>query len=123
MDREEIIARQHIRKRNPKVKRTLMGEYLRNWYVLVLTILMCVPGYVCEVILYNSMMAKGLSAFGAAFLAILLGGLITTLPFLILNIVLCVKKKMYYSIVFQVCLMEILGLVFFLYNQIQLTGV
>lgn len=123
MDREDIISRQQGRRVKPQVKRTLMKEYLHFWYILVITVLMCFPGYASEVLLYNLMIVKGLSAFGAALIAIFLGGLISTLPFLILNIVLCVKKKKYYAIVFQIALMEILGLVFFLYNQIQLTGV
>ena len=122
MDREDIIARQQGRKPQVK-KRSLMGEYLHYWYILVLTVLMCYPGYACEVLLYNVMLINGISAFGSALLSIFLGGLISTIPFLILNIVLCVKKKKYYAIAFQIALMEILGLVFFLYNQIQLTGV
>lgn len=123
MDREDIISRQQERKSKPQVQRSLLGEYLHFWYILVLTVLMCFPGYIGEVFLYNYMIAKGLSAFGSAIIAIFLGGLICTLPFLVLTIILCVKKKKFYSIVFQISLMEILGLAFFLYNQIQLTGV
>lgn len=124
MDREEIIARQQGIKVKSKVReRALIGEYLRYWYVLVLMVLMCYPGYACEVLFYNIMIINNLAPFGAAIISIFLGGLISTVPFLILNIILCVKKRKYYAIVFQIAVMEIIGLVFFLYNQIQLTGV
>ncbi len=124
MDREDIIARQQGIKVKPQVReRTLFGEYLRYWYILILTVLMCYPGYACEVLFYNIMIINNLAPFGAAVISIFLGGLISTIPFLILNIVLCVKKKKYYAIVFQIAVMEIIGLAFFLYNQIQLTGV
>ena len=123
MDREEIIARQQGRKTKPQMQRTLLGEYVHFWYILFITVLMCFPGYACEVLLYNVMLINKISPFGSALIAIFVGGLISTLPFLVLNIVLCVKKKKYYSIVFQISAMEIIGLSFFLYNQIQLTGV
>ncbi len=122
MEREDIIARQQGRKVKP-AQRSLIKEYLRHWYVILLTVLMCYPGYASEVLLYNIMIMNNLAPFGAAIISIFLGGLISTVPFLILNIVLCVKKKKYYSIVFQIAVMEIIGMSFFLYNQILLTGV
>ena len=126
MDREDIIARQQGKKKKTKtqkIRKSLMSEYLHYWYILILTVLMCYPGYACEVLFYNVMLINELSPFVAAIISIFVGGIISTLPFLILNIVLCVKKKKYYAIAFQVAVMEITGLAFFLYNQIQLTGV
>lgn len=105
------------------VERTLMGEYLHRWYILLLTILMFYPGYAAEILIYNTILMNGVPPFGAALLGILIGGIISTLPFLILNIVLCVKKKKYYAIVFQVAAMEIVGMAFFIYNQVLLAGI
>ncbi len=122
MERQDIIARQQAKKEAP-ARRTLMGEYIRKWYVLILTVLMCYPGYASEVLVYNTMIINKVGPFVAALVSIFAGGLISTIPFLILNIILCVKKKKYYAIVFQIAVMEILGMAFFLYNQVMLTGV
>lgn len=118
MDTEGTIRRQN--RIRAKRNRTLAGEYLHKWYVLVLTVIMCFPGYAAEVLLYNVMVMNKFPAFLAAFLAILIGGLICTLPFFAFNLYLVLKKKKYYAIVCQIAVMEIIGMVFFLYNQILL---
>lgn len=118
MDSETIIQRQS--KKKIKKNKTLVREYLSKWYVLLLTVAMCFPGYAAEVLLYNVMVMNKLSNFAAAFLAILIGGLICTLPFFAFNLYLIIKKKRYYAIVWQIAVMEIIGMVFFLYNQILL---
>ncbi len=120
MNTEDIIQRQKKNTKPKDARRTLTGEYLHYWYMLLITAVTCLPGYVIEVFLYNLMVAKKLSAFASATISIFLGGLISTLPFLVLNIVLCVKKKKYYAIVVQIVLLEIIGMVFFLHNQVLL---
>lgn len=120
MDTKDIISRQR-RIKKAKPARTLPKEYLHYWYVFVLTAFMCFPGYAVEIILFNFMAISILPNFLAAFFAILLGGLISTLPFFILNLVLFFKRKKRYAIVFQIVAMELIGMIFFLYNQVVLT--
>lgn len=120
MNTQDIVQRQKNSRKPKDANRTLLKEYLHYWYMLLITAITCLPGYVIEIFLYNLMVAKKLSAFASATIAIFLGGLISTLPFLILNIVLCVKKKKYYAIVVQIAILEIIGMAFFLYNQVLL---
>ena len=119
METEEIIQNQRKRRRK-NTGRSLGKLYLRHFYVFVLTALMCFPGYASEVLLYNMFIMKNIPAFLSAFSAMLLGGIVSTLPFLVLNIILVVKKKKYYAIAFQVIFTEIIGMIFFIYNQVGL---
>jgi len=121
MNTEDIIRTQQ-KKRMKNVDRPLIIEYLRRWYIIILTVFMCFPGYATEVLLYNFFVLKQLPHFLSAIMAIFLGGLISTLPFFILSIYLASKKKKYYAIAFGICVLEIVGMIFFLYNQMVLTG-
>ena len=122
MDTQNIVDRQR-RTKKEKPKRTLLQEYVHHWYVFLLTILTCFVGYAGEIILFNFMSLSPLPGFLAAFFAMLLGGLISTLPFFILNLVLFFKRKKCYALVFQIVAMEVIGMAFFLYNQVVLTMV
>lgn len=101
----------------PKPK-SLIKEYLRRWYVFLLTIIMCLPAYVGEVLLYNVFVLKGISAFLAGLMAIFIGGFIASIPLLILNIKLIAKKKKYYAIPVQIAVIEIIGMAIFVVSQI-----
>lgn len=101
-----------------KKPRSLFKEYLRRWYVFFFTLLMCLPAYVCEVLLYNIFVMKDITAFLAALMAIFIGGFVATIPLLIVNIKLIVKKKKYYAIVVQIALTEIIGMAIFILSQI-----
>ncbi|MBQ8588184.1 MAG: hypothetical protein IJ454_02205 [Clostridia bacterium] len=121
METEEIIQNQRKRRRK-KTNISLGREYLRHFYVFILTALMCFPGYAAEVLIYNMFVMKDMPPFLSAFVSMLVGGIVSTLPFLVLNIILVVKKKKYYAIAFQIMLVEIIGMVFFVYNQMGLAG-
>lgn len=103
-------------KRHP---RSLFIEYLRHWYVIILTVLMCFPAYAVEALAYSFLLVKKIPAFGAALISIGMGGFIATFPLLILNIILIVRRK-YYAIAVQIALLELIGTAFFLVNQIGL---
>ena len=96
---------------------------MHHWYIFLLTIPTCLVGYAGEIILFNFMSLSPLPNFLAAFFAMLLGGLISTLPLFILNLVLFFKRKKRYALVFQIVVMEVIGMAFFLYNQVVLTMV
>jgi len=100
------------------VKRSLFKEYVRHWYVILISIMMFFPAYMLEILLGNFFIAKNIPPFGAALLTMFLGGLIATLPLLALNIYLIVRKKKYYAIAVQIILMELLGIIFYLYSKI-----
>ena len=122
MDTQNIVDRQR-RTKKEKPKRTLLQEYVHHWYIFLLTIPTCLVGYAGEIILFNFMSLSPLPNFLAAFFAMLLGGLISTLPLFILNLVLFFKRKKRYALVFQIVAMEVIGMAFFLYNQVVLTMV
>ena len=124
MEREDIIARQQQRKseKAQMPQRTLVGEYVHYWYILLITLATCYAGYSFEVLLFNFITMSGLSAFVAALIAIFLGGLFSTLPFCILNIVLAAKRKKYYAIAVQVVVMELIGMFFFVYSRFTIAG-
>ncbi len=119
METEEIIQNQRKRRRK-KTNISLGKHYLRHFYVFILTALMCFPGYASEVLMYNMFVMKGIPAFLSAIIAMLVGGIVSTIPFLVLNIILVVKKKKYYAIAFQIILIELIGMIFFIYNQVGL---
>lgn len=122
MDTQDIISRQKkVKKKRPE--RSLFKEYIHYWYILLLTVITCFPGYIAEIIIFNFMALGAMPAFMAGFLAILLGGLISTFPFFILNLVLFFKRKKRYAAVCQIVVMEFIGMIFFLYNQVVLTMV
>ncbi len=100
----------------PKPK-SLIKEYLRRWYVFLFTIIMCLPAYVCEVLLYNVFVLKGISAFISGIMAIFIGGFVASLPLLVLNIKLISKKKKYYAIPVQIAVIEIIGMAIFVVSQ------
>jgi hypothetical protein len=119
METEDIIARQKESKK-PAVQRSLAKEYLCKWYVFILTVLTCYAGYSFEIVIYNFLLMAEISAFCSSLLAIFLGGLVSTLPFLVLNLALVFKKKKYLAIVFQIVAMEIIGMVFFVYSRLYI---
>ena len=122
MDTQNIISRQQ-RTKKEKPQRNLFQEYVHYWYIFLITIPTCLVGYAAEIILFNFMSISALPKFLAAFFAMLLGGLISTFPLFILNLVLFFKRKKRYAAVFQIVITEVVGLVFFLYNQVVLTMV
>lgn len=121
MNTDEINVKRH-KKHKEHIDRPLTTQYLRRWYVLILTVLTCFPGYAAEVLMYNFFAMKNIPHFAAAVIAIFLGGMISTLPFFILSMVLAFKKKKYYALAIGVIVLELVGMAFFLYNQIILTG-
>jgi len=121
METEEIIQNQRKRRRK-KTNISLGREYLRHFYVFILTAIMCFPGYASEVLAYNTFIMNGMPHFLSAFIAMLFGGFVSTLPLFVLNIILVIKKKKYYAIAFQIILTEIIGMVFFVYNQVGLAA-
>ena len=119
MNTEEIIKNQN-RRNEKKTQTTLIREYIKRWYVLLITVLTCFVGYAAEVLIYSTLCTMNMPHFAAALIAIFLGGTISTLPFLILNISLAVRKKKYYAIAVGIIVMEIIGMAFFVYNQLGL---
>ncbi len=117
MNTREIIQNQNKRK---KAQTTLIKEYIKRWYVLLITVLTCFIGYAAEILIYSTLCTMNMSHFASAIVAIFLGGIISTLPFLILNISLAVRKKKYYAIAVGIIVMEIIGMAFFVYNQLGL---
>lgn len=118
MNTEEIIQNQNRRK---KTQTTLIKEYIKRWYVLLITVLTCFVGYAAEVLIYSTLCTMNMPHFAAALIAIFLGGIISTLPFFILNILLAVRKKKYYAIAVGIIAMEIVGMAFFVYNQLGIS--
>ena len=110
------------KKRSAKrmIKRSLFKEYVRHWYVIVISIMAFFPAYMLEILLGNLFIAKNIPPFLAALLTMFVGGFIATLPFLALNIYLIAKKKKYYAIAVQIIVMEIIGIVFYVYSKIAL---
>ncbi len=113
------VSGTRTRRRKP-VKRSLAMEYLRHWYVILISMMTCVPAYMMEIFLANFFIARNVPPFVAALITMFIGGLIATLPLLALNIYLVVKRKKYYAIAIQIILMELLGIVFYLWNQISI---
>ncbi len=118
MNTEEIIQNQNRRK---KKQTTLIKEYIKHWYILLITVLTCFIGYAAEILIYSTLCTMNMPHFAAALIAIFLGGMLSTLPFLILNITLAVRKKKYYGIAVGIIVMEIIGMVFFVYNQVGIS--
>ncbi len=109
-----VTPRKKVRK-----KRSLFMEYVCHWYIILLSFIMCFPAYMGEIFLGSLFIAKGVPLFWSALLTMFIGGLIATFPFLILNIVLVVRKK-YYAIAVQLITMELLGLAFYLYHKMAI---
>ncbi len=107
------------RKPKPRPTRSLFMEYVKHWYVIVISIMMCFPAYMLQIFLGNLFIAKKVPAFASALLTMFLGGLTATLPFLILNIILTARKK-YYAIAVQLIAMMSLGMAFYLHYKIML---
>lgn len=121
MNTEEIIRNQNRRKK--PVRRSLIKVYLHRWYILVLTALTCIFGYAAEAILYGTLSAMSMTHFLAAIIAIFLGGIISTFPFFVYNLVLAFRYKRYSALVVTIIVLEIIGMLFFVCNQIGLAGV
>lgn len=119
MNTEDIIQNQK-RRTAKKTQTTIIREYIKRWYILLLTVITCFAGYAAEILIYSTFCTLSLPHFAAALIAIFVGGLISTLPFFVLNIVLAFKKKKYYAIAIQIIVMEIIGMAFFVYNQVGL---
>lgn len=111
---KEAAPRKKIRK-----NRSLFMEYVCHWYIILLSFIMCFPAYMAEAFLGSLFIAKGITPFWSALLTMFVGGFIATFPFLILNIVLVVRKK-YYAIPVQIIVMELLGLSFYLYHKMAI---
>ena len=121
MNTEEIIRNQ--RRRKKPVRRSLFKEYLHRWYILLLTALTCIFGYAAEAIIYGTLSAMSMTHFVAAIIAIFLGGIISTFPFFIFNLVLTFRHKRYSALVVTITALELIGMIFFVFNQIGLAGV
>lgn len=99
---------------------SLFMEYIRHWYVLLITLLTCVPGFLMTAPIYTIFQLNAIKPFVSALLTMAVCGFVATLPMLILNILLVVRKK-YYAIAVQICLFEFVGTLFFLVTQINLS--
>lgn len=118
MNTQEIIQNQNKRK---NTQTTLIKEYIRKWYIFLLTVVTCFFGYAAEILIYSTLCSMNVSHFLSALTSIFAGGIISTLPFLILNIHLAVRKRKYYGIAVAIIAVELIGMIFFVYNQLGLT--
>ena len=99
---------------------SLFMEYIRHWYVILITLFTCVPAFLMTAPIYTVFQLNAIKPFVAALLTIAVVGFVATLPMLILNILMVVRKK-YYAIAVQICLFEAVGALFFLITQINLS--
>lgn len=100
-----------------KVAKNLFGEYVLHWYVVLIGILLIFPSYALLPLVLSYCMAKGINAFWSGIISIAASGFVATLPMLILNIKLALRKKPY-ALAVQFVLFDVLGTAFYVINRV-----
>ncbi len=102
-------------------QKSLFKEYISHWYVILLCILLLFPAYVALPLASSFFITKGINVFWASLIAIAMAGFVATLPLLVLNIKLTIRRK-YYALAVQFVLFDIIGTAIFVINQIGLNS-
>jgi len=101
--------------------KTLIQEYTSHWYVWLINIFFLFPAYMILPFALSLFMTKSVSLFWSSIFAICVSGLIGTLPLLVLNIRLALRKK-YYALAVQFVLFDLIGTIFFVINSAIVHG-